>query len=102
MIACGRAGTGPDVVSCDGTPFSSTARSRYADALSSDFTVHLWDMPGYGQSSKDPDDTVDHRCVEDTLDPHDGQRNPIRYRRDAPSHRRGVTGVVTAHTLIRQ
>ena len=59
MIACGRAGTGPEVVFCHGTPFSSQVWSRYAEALSNDFTVHLWDMPGYGQSSKNVEDPVD-------------------------------------------
>jgi pimeloyl-ACP methyl ester carboxylesterase len=58
-IACGRAGTGPDVVFCHGTPFSSYVWSRYADALADRFTVHLWDMPGYGQSSKNAGDPVD-------------------------------------------
>jgi pimeloyl-ACP methyl ester carboxylesterase len=29
-----------------------------AESLSSDFTVYLWDMPGYGRSSKDPDHRV--------------------------------------------
>jgi pimeloyl-ACP methyl ester carboxylesterase len=57
-IACGRAGTGPAVVFCHGTPFSSTVWSRYADALSDSCTVHVWDMPGYGRSSKRPDDPV--------------------------------------------
>lgn len=58
-IAWGRSGTGPAVVFCHGTPFSSAVWSRYADALSDDFTVHLWDMPGYGQSSKDAAHSVD-------------------------------------------
>jgi pimeloyl-ACP methyl ester carboxylesterase len=58
-ISCGRAGTGPDVVFCHGTPFSSFVWSRYADALSDHFTVHVWDMPGYGQSSKSIDHPVD-------------------------------------------
>ena len=58
-IACGRAGTGPAVVFCHGTPFSSRVWSRYADALSDEFTVHLWDMPGYGQSSKEAEHPVD-------------------------------------------
>lgn len=58
-IAWGRAGSGPAVVFCHGTPFSSRVWSRYADALSADFTVHLWDMPGYGESSKHPDHAVD-------------------------------------------
>ncbi|HEY5821399.1 MAG TPA: alpha/beta hydrolase [Propionibacteriaceae bacterium] len=58
-IAYGIAGTGPDVVLCHGTPFSSVVWNRYADALSHDFTVHLWDMPGYGQSSMEPEHVVD-------------------------------------------
>jgi pimeloyl-ACP methyl ester carboxylesterase len=58
-IACGRAGTGPALVFCHGTPFSSVVWSRYADALSDTYTVHLWDMPGYGRSSKRPEDPVD-------------------------------------------
>jgi pimeloyl-ACP methyl ester carboxylesterase len=58
-IACGKAGTGPDVVFCHGTPFSSEVWSPYADALSTDFTVHLCDMPGYGRSSKEPNHPVD-------------------------------------------
>jgi pimeloyl-ACP methyl ester carboxylesterase len=57
-IAWGRAGSGPPVVFCHGTPFSSRVWSQYADALSTDFTVHLWDMPGYGESSKHPDHAV--------------------------------------------
>lgn len=58
-IAFARAGSGPPVVFCHGTPFSSVVWSRYADALSADFTVHVWDMPGYGRSSKDPAHAVD-------------------------------------------
>ncbi|RDH77339.1 alpha/beta hydrolase [Mycolicibacterium moriokaense] len=58
-IACGRAGHGPAVVFCHGTPFSSVLWQRFADALSRDFTVHLWDMPGYGQSSKHAGHPVD-------------------------------------------
>jgi pimeloyl-ACP methyl ester carboxylesterase len=58
-IAWGRAGSGPPVVFCHGTPFSSRVWSKYADALSGDFTVYLWDMPGYGASSKNPEHAVD-------------------------------------------
>jgi pimeloyl-ACP methyl ester carboxylesterase len=58
-IACGRAGSGPPVVFCHGTPFSSAVWSRYADALAADFTVHVWDLPGYGRSSKHEDHAVD-------------------------------------------
>ena len=58
-IACWRAGTGPPVVFCHGTPWSSVVWMRYAAALADSFTVHLWDMPGYGRSSKDPQHPVD-------------------------------------------
>lgn len=47
-----RMGSGPDVVLCHGTPWSSHLWWPCAEALASYFTVHLWDMPGYGQSSK--------------------------------------------------
>ncbi|MEQ4301459.1 alpha/beta hydrolase [Plantactinospora sp. B6F1] len=47
-----RTGSGPDVVFCHGTPWSSALWTPYAEALSDRFRVHLWDMPGYGQSSK--------------------------------------------------
>ncbi|WP_456600036.1 alpha/beta fold hydrolase [Blastococcus sp. SYSU DS0616] len=46
-------GSGPDVVMCHGTPWSAELWRPYAEALAGDFTVHLWDMPGYGASSKD-------------------------------------------------
>ncbi|MVU77886.1 alpha/beta fold hydrolase [Nocardia sp. ET3-3] len=58
-IACARGGTGPDVVFCHGTPFSSRVWSRYADAFAAKYTVHLWDMPGYGESSKHAGHRVD-------------------------------------------
>ena len=58
-IAWGRSGSGPAVVFCHGTPFSSLLWQPFADALSSDFTVYLWDMPGYGRSSKHADHPVD-------------------------------------------
>jgi pimeloyl-ACP methyl ester carboxylesterase len=52
-----RMGSGPDIVFCHGTPWSSQLWRPYAEALSDEFTVHLWDMPGYGESSK----SADHR-----------------------------------------
>lgn len=52
-------GVGPPLVFCHGTPWSSQLWAPYAESLSQHFTVHLWDMPGYGQSSMDPDDAVD-------------------------------------------
>ena len=47
-----RYGSGPPVVFCHGTPWSSAVWRPVADALSADFTVHLWDMLGYGTSTK--------------------------------------------------
>lgn len=53
-----RLGSGPPVVFCHGTPWSSALWRSYAEALSETHTVHLWDMPGYGQSSKEPEHRV--------------------------------------------
>jgi pimeloyl-ACP methyl ester carboxylesterase len=58
-VAWGRIGSGPPVVMCHGTPWSSVMWEPYAIALSDRFTVHLWDMPGYGRSSMEPDHEVD-------------------------------------------
>lgn len=58
-VARAAAGSGPPVVFCHGTPWSSDLWRPYAEALSRDHTVHLWDMPGYGRSSKDADHAVD-------------------------------------------
>ncbi len=58
-IAWRRAGSGPAVVFCHGTPWSSWLWRPFAEALSGDFTVHLWDMPGYGRSSKHAEHRVD-------------------------------------------
>jgi pimeloyl-ACP methyl ester carboxylesterase len=57
-IAWNRVGSGPPVVFCHGTPFSSVLWEPFAETLARDFTVHLWDMPGYGRSSKHPDHPV--------------------------------------------
>ncbi len=53
-----RQGSGPAVVLCHGTPWSSALWAPFAAALSSEFTTYLWDMPGYGQSSKDAEHSV--------------------------------------------
>ncbi len=53
-----RLGSGPDLVFCHGTPWSSELWRPCAEALAPYFTVHLWDMPGYGQSSKRPEHRV--------------------------------------------
>jgi pimeloyl-ACP methyl ester carboxylesterase len=53
-VRWGCEGTGPPVVFCHGTPWSSRLWAPFAAALRSEFTAYLWDMPGYGESSKDP------------------------------------------------
>jgi pimeloyl-ACP methyl ester carboxylesterase len=58
-VAWTRMGSGPAVVLCHGTPFSSRIWQPFAEALSTDHTVYLWDMPGYGASSKDAEHPVD-------------------------------------------
>ncbi|MFL1381000.1 MULTISPECIES: alpha/beta fold hydrolase [unclassified Nocardiopsis] len=58
-IAWGSGGAGPPLVLCHGTPWSSRLWAPFADALSRDFTVYVWDMPGYGASGKDPGNPVD-------------------------------------------
>lgn len=58
-VAWSRSGSGPPVVFCHGTPWSSVLWQPFADALQREFTVYLWDMPGYGQSSKLPEQAVD-------------------------------------------
>lgn len=58
-VAWGKAGSGPPLVFCHGTPWSSVVWQPFADALAGEFTVYLWDMPGYGRSSKDAEHAVD-------------------------------------------
>jgi pimeloyl-ACP methyl ester carboxylesterase len=53
-VRWGRQGSGPAVVFCHGTPWSSRLWAPFAEAMAIDFTTYLWDMPGYGESSKDP------------------------------------------------
>ncbi|HKX75474.1 MAG TPA: alpha/beta hydrolase [Acidimicrobiia bacterium] len=47
-----RIGSGPPVVLCHGTPWSSYVWRRLAARLSPTHRVYLWDMLGYGQSEK--------------------------------------------------
>lgn len=58
-VAWSRSGSGPAVVFCHGTPWSSVLWEPFADALSEDHSVYLWDMPGYGRSSKFEEHAVD-------------------------------------------
>ena len=41
---------GPPLVFCHGTPWSSWLWAPFANALAGYWSVHVWDMPGYGQS----------------------------------------------------
>ena len=58
-VAWRRQGSGPAVVFCHGTPWSSQLWAPFADALAAEFTVYLWDMPGYGASSMHAQHAVD-------------------------------------------
>jgi pimeloyl-ACP methyl ester carboxylesterase len=58
-VAWERLGSGPPVVLCHGTPFSSLIWRPFAETLAGDRTVYLWDMPGYGASSKAAEHAVD-------------------------------------------
>lgn len=53
-IVWNRRGRGPAVVFCHGTPWSSRLWAPFAEALSSQYTTYLWDMPGYGSSCPQP------------------------------------------------
>ena len=46
-----RSGSGPPVVFCHGTPWSSALWRPIADVVSAEHTVYLWDMAGYGTST---------------------------------------------------
>lgn len=58
-VAWDRLGSGPALVLLHGTPWSSALWRPFAEALAVRFTVYVWDMPGYGASSKDPEHAVD-------------------------------------------
>ena len=87
-IAWARAGSGPAVVFCHGTPFSSRVWAPYAEALADRFTVHLWDLPGYGRSSMDPE----HRVAADVHAFVGNLGPPIRARLEPALQ--GLTGPV--------
>ncbi|HEX4248839.1 MAG TPA: alpha/beta hydrolase [Pseudonocardia sp.] len=50
-IRWSRIGSGPPLVLCHGTPWSSELWWPIAEALSARFTTYLWDMAGYGEST---------------------------------------------------
>jgi pimeloyl-ACP methyl ester carboxylesterase len=92
-----RLGSGPPVVFCHGTPWSSWLWAPFADALSSQFTTYLWDMPGYGQSSKDAQHSValdlQGELLHDLLE-HWGLRSP-----HVVAHDYGGAVALRAHLL---
>lgn len=51
-VAAGRMGNGPDLILAHGWPWSSFSWHRVIPDLSRSFTVHWYDMPGYGRSNK--------------------------------------------------
>jgi pimeloyl-ACP methyl ester carboxylesterase len=53
-VRWGSRGEGPAVILCHGTPWSSALWEPFADALAAEHSVFVWDMPGYGTSSKEP------------------------------------------------
>lgn len=54
-VAAGRAGTGPALVLAHGWPWSSFSWHRIIPGLVERYSVYWYDMPGYGQSAKSPD-----------------------------------------------
>lgn len=52
MVAAGSAGDGPPLIVAHGWPWSSYSWHRVIPGLAEHFTVHWYDMPGYGQSEK--------------------------------------------------
>lgn len=54
-VAYGVAGEGPALVLAHGWPWSSFSWHRVIPALSERFTVHWYDMPGYGRSEMHPE-----------------------------------------------
>lgn len=51
LVAAGSAGQGPNLVLAHGWPWSSFSWHRIIPALSEQYRVHWYDMPGYGQSA---------------------------------------------------
>ena len=54
-VAYGIAGSGPPLILAHGWPWSSFSWHRVIPALSKSFTVHWYDMPGFGRSAMHPD-----------------------------------------------
>ena len=95
-VRWGRIGDGPPVVFCHGTPWSSALWAPIAAALSTEHTVYLWDMLGYGTSSMAEGDVslaVQGRVLADLLT-HWGLAAP-----DVVAHDYGGAVALRAHLL---
>ena len=102
-VAWARMGSGPAVVLCHGTPWSSRIWQPFAEALSADHTVYLWDMPGYGASSMDAEHPVDFGVQGELLSDLIaglGARAPAR-RRARLRRRRNAAGAPGARHAVR-
>lgn len=70
-VRYGRAGSGPPMVLVHGTPWSSFNLRHLVSRLSGQFSVHFYDLLGYGQSSKAPGDVslgVQNEVLDTLLD----------------------------------
>lgn len=54
-VSAGTCGQGPGLILAHGWPWSSYAWHRLIPHLAKTYKVHWYDMPGYGQSDKNPD-----------------------------------------------
>lgn len=96
-VAYGIAGDGPPLVLAHGWPWSSFSWHRIIPALSERFTVHWYDMPGFGRSElsppRPPSLAVQGEVFGEMLD---------HWRLDAPmvaAHDFGGTVTLRAHLL---
>lgn len=92
-----RIGSGPPVVLCHGTPWSSHVWRALVDRLRHEYSIYVWDMPGYGCSDKHPDADVSLReqgAVLAALVDHWGLERP-----DVVAHDVGGAVALRAHLL---
>ena len=95
-VRCGVTGHGPPVVVVHGTPWSSFNWRHVIKSLAQDFTVHYYDLIGYGQSDKSPGDVslgIQNQVLNYLLD---------YWQLDKPSiigHDFGGTTVLRAHLI---
>ncbi|ORA28189.1 alpha/beta fold hydrolase [Mycobacterium aquaticum] len=100
VVAWHRRGSGPPVVLCHGTPWSSVVWHQIADDLDHSRTVYLWDMPGFGRSSmvggQDVSIAAQIRALTELLDVWDLERPAVI------AHDVGGAVALGAHLLHRR